>query len=174
MNKTAKTLAIISMALAFAAIILAVVFDVIALKEVIFQFVLSLILPIIAFVILFIGMIASFIFVFGVFIVKEYGFWPLKLSIDFFEELLSEIKITSEAVQLFLRFRIALAFICACIIVVAILSKVLSGPKEKGVDENGKKIKRKGGFRAMSTVGLILGILGLVVSVAAIALAGQI
>ena len=173
MNKTAKTLAIVSMASAFAAILLAIVFDAIAFKEVILQFVASLILPIMAFVVLFIAMIASIICVFGILLLKEYGFWPLTLSIEFFKQLLSEIKVSADALHTFIIFRAVLLVICLCIIILAIASKALSGPKEKNVDEKGKRIKRKDGARAMSTVGLIFGILGLVVSLSAIALVTQ-
>ena len=174
MNKTARTLAIIAMASAFGAIALAFIFDVIAFREAILQFVLSLILPVIAFIVLVIAMIASIIFVFGLFLLKDYGFWPLILSFEFFKYLLSEIKISQEAIQTFLIFRYVLISICVAIIVVAIVSKALSGPKQKKFDENGKKIKRKDGTRAMSSVGLVFGILGLLVSLVAIVLVSQI
>ena len=173
MNKTAKTLAIISMVSAFLAIFLAVVFDVIAFKDVILQFIASLILPIVAFVFLCILMLASIVFIFGILLVKEYGFWPLTLSIDFFKQLLSEIKVTQEALQTFRMFRLILIFICLCIMILAIVSKALLGRQPKEYDENGKKRKRKNGVRSMANTGLVLAILGLIVSLSAIALVGQ-
>lgn len=173
MNKTAKTLAIISMVSAFLAIFLAVVFDVIAFKDVILQFIASLILPIVAFVFLCILMLASIMFIFGILLVKEYGFWPLTLSIDFFKQLLSEIKVTQEALQTFRMFRLILIFICLCIMILAIVSKALLGRQPKEYDENGKKRKRKNGVRSMANTGLVLAILGLIVSLSAIALVGQ-
>lgn len=173
MNKTAKTLAIISMVSAFLAIFLAVVFDVIAFKDVILQFIASLILPIVAFVFLCILMLASIVFIFGILLVKEYGFWPLTLSIDFFKQLLSEIKVTQEALQTFRMFRLILIFICLCIMILAIVSKALLGRQPKEYDENGKKRKRKNGVRSMANTGLALAILGLIVSLSAIALVGQ-
>ena len=174
MNKTAKILAIISMASAFAAIVLAVIFDIVAFREAILQFVASLILPVIAFVFLCIALIASIIFIFGIYLLKEYGFWPLTLSIDFFKQLLSEIKISEQALHTFMIFRVVLLVICFSIIAVAIVSKVLSEPQEEKIDDKGRKIKRKNGVSAMSSLGLIFGILGLVVSLSAIALVSQI
>ena len=162
------------MASAFAAIVLAVIFDIVAFREAILQFVASLILPVIAFVFLCIAMIASIIFIFGIYLLKEYGFWPLTLSIDFFKQLLSEIKISEQALQTFMIFRVVLLAICLCIIAVAIVSKVLSEPQEEKVDEKGRKIKRKNGVAAMSSLGLVFGILGLLVSLSAIALVSQI
>ena len=174
MNKTAKTLAIVAMVSAFAAIILAIIFDIIAFKEVILQFIASLILPVIAFVFLCIAMIASIVFIFGILLIKEYGFWPLTLSIDFFKQLLSEIKVSHEAIQLFTAFRFVLIFICVCIIIVAVVSKAMMGQQDGELDENGKKIKRKNGVKSMSSVGLVFGILGLIVSLSAVALVMQI
>lgn len=175
MNKTGKTLAIIAMASAFSAIVLAVIFDVISFREVILQFVASLILPILCFVVLCIAMIASIIFIFGIYLLKDYGFWPLTLSIDFFKQLLSELKVSEEAIQTFTGFRFVLIFICLCIIALAIVSKALLRKQIEEPAEDGKKPRRKkSGAVAMANVGLIFGILGLVVSLSAIALVAQI
>ena len=175
MNKTAKVLAIVAMASAFAAIILAIIFDVISFREVILQFVASLILPILCFVVLFIAMIASIIFIFGIYLLKDYGFWPLTLSIDFFKQLLSELKVSEQAVQTFIGFRFVLIFICLCIIALAIVSKVLLRKQiEEPVEGVKKPRRKKSGARAMANVGIIFGILGLVVSLSAVALVAQI
>lgn len=173
-RKAAKILAIVAMVSAFLAIFLAIVFDIIAFREVILQFIASLILPIIAFVVLFIAMIASFIMIFGIFLVKEYGFWPLTLSIQFFKELLSEIKVTQDAIQTFIMFRFVLLGICATILLAAIVSKVLLGNEEEQYDANGKRIKKKNGIRGMSTTAIVFAVLGLIVSLAALAIVGQI
>nr|MCR5514543.1 hypothetical protein [Bacilli bacterium] len=70
----------------FALIVVAVVFDLIIFSNVVLQFVAALIVPCIAFVILFVVMMASFFLVFGIFLVKQYGFWPLTLSVQLFHE----------------------------------------------------------------------------------------
>ena len=48
------------------------------------------------------------------------------------------------------------------------------GQQDGEFDENGKKIKRKNGVKSMSSVGLVFGILGLIVSLSAVALVMQI
>ena len=173
-KKAAKILATVAMASAIIAIFLAVIFDVIAFKEVILQFVAALILPVIAFVFLFIAMLASFILIFGIFLIKEYGFWPLSLSFQFFKELLNEIKVTEQAIQTFTNFRIVLIAICVVIIALAVVSKILNVKPKKENSGNEKKFKIKDGINSKSTTAIVFGILGLIVSLSALAIVGQI
>ena len=164
----AKVLTIVSFALAIASIFLAIIFDFVAFKEVVLQFVAALILPCIAFVVLIIAMIASCIFIFGVYLIKEYGFWPLSLSIQFFREIIGDIKITSSQIQLFITFRIILLALCLIILGLAITARIMAKKdKEAGV---------KGAYRlvkGMSIVSIILATLGMIVSIGAIAIASN-
>lgn len=173
-RKAAKILAIVALASVFSAILLAVIFDIIAFREVILQFIASLVLPVFAFIFLFIAMIASFVFIFGIYLIKEYGFWPLTLSIDFFKELLNDIKITEEAIKTFMIFRIILMVICIVIISLTIISKSLCTEQKEENSDSGKKASRRKGINSMATISMIFGILGLVVSASALALVCQI
>lgn len=161
----AKVLTIVSFALAIASIFLAIIFDFVAFKEVVLQFVAALILPCIAFVILIIAMIASCIFIFGVYLLKEYGFWPLSLSIQFFKEIIGDIKITSSQIQLFITFRIILLVLCLIVITLAIAARTLS----KKNQEAGSRL-----VKVMSTVSIILAILGIIVSIGMIIISASV
>ena len=173
-RKAAKILAIVAMVSAFLAVFLAIIFDIIAFREVILQFVAALILPIIAFVVLCIAMIASFIMIFGIFLVKDYGFWPLTLSIEFFKQILADIKVSQEAIQTFAMFRFVLIGICVTIMALAIVSKVLFDGQEEQCAADGKKRKKKNGIMRMSTTAIVFSVLGLIVSSVALIIVGQI
>lgn len=173
--KLAKTLALISMLVVLLSIPLAAVFDFISLKDVILQFIAALIIPIIAFFVLCVAMIASIIFIFGIFLIEEYGFWPLTLSIDFFKEIIGDIKVTPEAIQLFSIFRIILIVICVAMIVLAIVSKVIGSDNgEQEFTPEGKPIKKKNPAKGMSTVAIVFAILGIVVSVGALLISARV
>lgn len=173
-KKAAKVLAIIAMVSVFSAIFLAVAFDIIAFSDVILQFIAALILPIIAFVVLFFAMIVSIIFIFGVLLLEEHGFWPLTLSIQFFKEIIGDIKVTQEAIDKFVLFRIILIVICVTIIVLAIVSKVLNASDQPEYTPEGKKIKKKSGVKAMSTVAIVFAVIGFFVSLAALLITSSI
>lgn len=171
-NKVAQILGLVGMLLAFFAIFLAIGFDIFSFKEVILQFIAALILPVLAFVVFFIAMLASLILIFGIILLKEYGFWPLTLSFQFFKEIINDIKVTPSQISTFLTCRIILIIICLSIIGLAIASIVLNTEQE--VEVRGVIVKRKNkGASATSTFALIFGILGLLVSVAALTLVSQ-
>ena len=167
-RKTAKILAIIAFISVFVAIPLAVVFDIIAFKDVIFHFIAAIFIPVAAFVLFFIAMLASFILIFGIYLVKEYSFWPLNLSLEFFRQIIGDIKVSAEAIQLFITFRAILIAICVTIIALAAVSKSLMGKEKPLLNEKGKKIKKRNGINGMSTAAIVLGSLGLIVSIGAI------
>ena len=161
----AKIFAIVSFVLVFVSIFLAVVFDFVAFKEAVLQFVASLIMPCLAFVVLLMAMVASIIFIFGIVLLKEYGFWPLSLSIQFFKEIIGDIKITSSQIQLFITFRIILLVLCLIVITLAIAARTLS----KKNQEAGSRL-----VKVMSTVSIILAILGIIVSIGMIVISASV
>lgn len=163
-HSLSHTLAIISLLLAIFAIILAIIFDITSFAEVVAQFIAALILPIIAFVVLIMAMIVSFVLIFGIYLVKEYGFWPLTLSIDFFKEILADIKITPDQIDTFRGLRVVLIVICIAIIVLGIIAKSLA----KNDPENGVVPRVVRSTKGMAKASIILGILGVIVSLAAL------
>lgn len=169
-SSTAKVLSTIALFLAIGAIVLAIIFDITAFAEVVLQFVAALILPIFAFVFLLIAMIASFIFIFGIYLAKEYGFWPLSLSIQFFKEIVDDIEVTQSQIDTFRALRVVLIVICVAIITLAIISKVLA----KKDAQNGVIPRVVRSTRGKATAALILGILGFLVSIGALAITSAI
>ena len=89
-------------------IFLAAIFDVIAFKDTILTFIGGIIISAAAFVVLCILFLISFILIFGFYLVKTEGFWPLPLSIEFFKEVMGEVKVTAEQIAMFRIFRIIL------------------------------------------------------------------
>ena len=161
----AKLLGTIALTVAILSIPLAFLLDVIAFKDVILQFIAALIFPCIAFVFFCVLFIASIILIFGIYLIKEYGFWPLTLSWQFFKEILGDIKVTQAEVDTFRGFRILLLIICFSVLIVAIIANILAKKdKEAGLS----KVYRSA--KGTSKAATILAILGILVSVAALVL----
>ena len=170
-NKTpGKALSIVALCMVLVSIPLAVIFDFVIFKDVILQFIAALILPVIAFFVLFVAMIASFIFVFGIFLVDSYGFWPLTLAINFFKEILSDIKVTNDQIMAFRVLRVFLIIICVTIMVLSIITKILA----KKAIKAGVEPKVMRGNKGRATASIVLAILGLIVSIGALAITSAI
>lgn len=146
-------------------ILAAVVFDLIVFAEVILKFVAALILPCIAFVIFFVAMIASCMFIFGIYLLEEYGFWPLTLSIQFFDEIMGDITFTTSQLESFRAFRIVLIVLCVAVFVMAIVGKSLAKNDKK--NENYMAYHSSNG---KCNASMVFAILGILISVAAIAI----
>ena len=171
-NVSAGRLGAAALIMAISSIFLAFGLDIFAFKEVILQFIAALIMPIIAFLFFCILMIITIMFIFGIYLIEEYGFWPLTLSIKFFKEIIGDIKVTPEEISTFFVCRIILIVLCISIIVLAILSKVSNPPQDVWVNGEIRKAKNRGAT-GMSNAALVLGIIGLLVSIGAIALVSQ-
>lgn len=173
-KKAASVLATLSLVFAILSIFLAVGLDIFAFKEAIIQFIIALILPIPAFIVFCLAMVVSCVFIFGIYLLKEYGFWPLDLSIKLFKQIIGDIQITAEQVTLFRAFRFVLLFICFNLLTMAIISKVLNHDKKEEIeyDEEGQPIKKKKDktVDATSTVAIVFIVLGIIVSLAALML----
>lgn len=174
-KKAASVLATLSLVFAILSIFLAIGLDVFAFKEAIFKFIFALILPIPAFIIFVMLMVVSCIFIFGFYLLDQYGFWPLDWAINLFKEMMGDIKITADQIFLFRVFRIVLLVICFSLLTMAIVSKVLDYEKKEMVPEvvEGEEppIKKKDRTTgATSTVAIVFIVLGILVSVAALAL----
>jgi hypothetical protein len=157
-----KKLATIALILSISAIILATIFDIIAFKDTILQFIAALIIPCFAFILFIIFYFISIVLVFGVYIQESQGFWPTKLTRKLFLEMLGSIKITDKQIQLFQIFRIIIICICVGILILAIIAKIKAKKEAKEELLDIKKAKRRG------RTSRILSILGILVSVAAL------
>ena len=158
-----KVLAIISFVLVLVILLMAIISDIAILAETILTFIFGTLFSVFAFVFLIIAMLASCILIFGIYLLKEHGFWPLDVSIKLYREILNDIHITPEQLQSLRGFRIAFLIICIIIFILSIIAL----HKDKTISE---KVPLKG----MSIVALILSILGILTAIGALAITSAI
>lgn len=154
MESNKKALAIISFSVVMTALLVAIISDFVIFAEAIITFVAGTIIAVVAFIFFIILMIASCILIFGIYILQNYGFWPATLSMDFYKEMLADIKVSQEALNAFRAFRIAFLVICTITFIIAIIAL----HKDEMIE---KKVPLKG----MSVVALIFSILGIVTAI---------
>ena len=155
----------VSFGLVWFTILLAILFDFIAFKDVILHFIAGIIVTGIAFVVLTMFFVASFALIFGFILVKDYGFWPFNLTINLFKDIMGDIQVTAEAVQLFTTLRIIICVVCVAIIVLAIIAKFYIKK-----DKEMKLYRITDNTVALSTTALTMGIIGLLMSLSLIAI----
>ena len=99
-------------------------------------------------ILLCIAMVITCIFIFGIFLLKENGFWPLKVTIDAFKDIIHSIEITSEQISTFQTLRIVFLIVCITTLILSAIAK--HQPK-------GTKVP----LRGMSVATFVLSILGI-------------
>ena len=158
----------IAFGLVWFSILLAIIMDLLALKDVILTFIGAIIISAAALVIMFVAFIISIIFVFGFYLLEEHGFWPVKVALNLFKDVLGDIHITANDVQAIMVCRMILIGLCLTIIVLAIIGKsYLQKEKEQGlykITENTKEL---------SNGALWMGSIGIAVSLAVMAIVGS-
>lgn len=162
-DETPKRLSKIFTGIAFGlvwfSIVLAIIFDIIALKDVILTFIAAIVVTAAAIVLTLGAFLVSMMLVFGFYLLEEKGFWPLTVSMNVFDEIIHDIHLTVQAAKLFMAFRIVLLVLCVAIIVLAIIGKVyLKKERAQGL------VKVKDNTKALSTTALTMAIIGLIVS----------
>ncbi len=167
-KRLSQKLTTLSLVLIIFTIPLALLLDFIAMKDAILQFVGTIVIGSIAFVVLFVLFVASFILIFGFYLVKEHGFWPLSLGVQFFKEMFADITITNEQLQLFIYLRIIIVVLSVGLIVMSSISKYLV---EKDIKEGymQKVVSPLGQAKAA----LALSIIGLLVSIGSMIIASS-
>lgn len=130
-KSTAKLLANICLIGTFLAMATAIIVDFVTLSEVIIQFVFSLIVPVIAFFVLFVAMVASWMLIFGVALTEQYGFWPLDISWDIYKQIIGEIKIDPDKLAIFRGVRIGLLVVCIVLYITAIVARIMNRKYKK-------------------------------------------
>ena len=153
-SKVQKAFAITSFSLVMTSLLVAIITDFAIFSEAILTFVAAIILSGIAFVVLFIAMIVTIIFIFGVVLLQQYGFWPLNLSVQFFKEIIGSATISYSQLTAFLGVRIAILVLCIIGVVLASIAK-----------HRNKESKDKPPLKGLSVVATIFGIIGIVVAI---------
>ncbi len=159
--KAAKIIAIVIFALVLSALIGAVVSDVVIFSAQIAGFIAACILAVAAFVFGIILMVLSIVCIFGVYLLEEYGFWPLTWTKTAFTEVVSDLAVTSEQINILIMVRIILLAICVLVFAAAIVALCLA---KKAKKENPEL--KQGLTKAFSIVALILSILGMFIALA--------
>ncbi len=157
-EKVAKIIAIICFALVMLALATAIISDIIILSMQIIGFILAIYMAAIVFIVGLMLMIISFIFIFGVYIIDSYGFWPITWASSTFNEIMEGNKITAEQLNQILIIRIVLLAVCVIVFASSIAAIVISKKAKKQNKERKQKLTK-----AFSIVSLILSILGIVV-----------
>ena len=163
MESNKKACSIIAFVTVMLTLLVAIIVDFAVFSQVILTFIGGIFISAIAFVVLFILMIFSFVLVFGFYLAEQYGFWPLTLSIQFFKEILADIKITPEQVAIFRGWRIAFLILC----IFALIMAIIALHKDEMIS---KKVPLKG----MSVVAMIFAIMGIVTALGMIAITSMI
>ena len=154
MESNKKACSIIAFVTVMVTLSSAIIIDVTIFSKVIMTFLAGIFLSAVAFCVLFILMIMSFMLAFGFYLIGEYGFWPLTWSFELFKMVLNDIEITPEQISLFRGFRIGFLILC-------IFSLIMASIALKKDEMISKKVPLKG----MSIVALIFSIMGIVVGV---------
>ena len=157
--KYQKVLSIISFILVLLALLTAFITDFVLFKDAILTFIGGIIASVFIFVIMLFAMIVSIIMIFGIFLLENYGFWPLSVTLDAFRDILNDIVITQEQVSTFVAIRIILTVICVSTLIMSVVAK----HKVEGQ----KKVPLKG----MSIVAFVFSILGLISALSLITIA---
>lgn len=164
-GRPSRTISVIALTLAIFSIFLALIFDFIAFKDTILMFIAIIVVGSVAFVFLFMLFLMSFILIFGFYLVEQYGFWPLSLTIQFFKEMFGDLTITAEQMQMFISFRIALICICVVLLGLSITARVMV---EKDIKAG--FVRRIDSTPGCAKAALALSIMGLLISLGAMAI----
>ena len=142
----------------------AIISDIVVFKDAILQFIGGIIATVFIFIIMIIAMIASIILIFGFFLLKENGFWPLQIALGAFRDILNDIEITSQQISTFKTLRIIFLIICIITLVLSIIAKHRKKEQKK------KDIP----LRGMSVTTFVFSILGIVTALSLLAIASAI
>lgn len=154
MKNKKSILSIISFGITFLALILVIITDLIIFREVIATVIAAVFISAMAFVFFILLMVVSILFVFGVIILEEHGFWPLDRSIDVFNEIIKSASITAQQLEAFRWIRLIILILAISSFVISIITL-----------KKDKKTKEKNKFSWMSVIALIFSLLGIIVTI---------
>ena len=159
LGKTAKIIAICCFSLVMAALLFATISDVTIFAKQILHFFGGIIITAILFVLMCAAFIVSFILVFGFYIVKDKGFWPLSVAVKAFKEIIGDISFDNISVDLFSGIRMSLLITSIICFVAAIVSLSF----RKAAIKNGFKDQNKH-IKKFDVTTIVFSVLGIAVS----------
>ena len=155
MNKATKTLATICFYLILAALVSAIISDIIILNQQILGFIVAIIASVVVFLFAIFLMLVSIILIFGIYLLKQDGFWPIAWANNTFHEVMRDYQITQGQLNDLFVIRIILLVVCITALVIAIIAKARI-KKEKKKDPELKV----GHYKGFANASLVLSILG--------------
>ena len=164
-DKAIKILSIIVFSLIMAALLTALISDGIILSKQIFGFIFALVASAVVFVFAIICMIISIMLIFGAYLLKSEGFWPMNWTVSAYKSIMADYVLTAEQIHSALLIRIILLVICVIVFIASIVALAML----KRAKKNNKEIKRKM-ETAFSVLALIFSIFGMIVCLGATAL----
>ena len=169
-EKAARTMAIVIFITTFAALLLAIVSDIAIFSDQILGFIGACISAVGTFIIACVFLFFSIVLVFGVYLLKQDGFWPLVWATSAFDSVLKDYSIASWQLTTLIAIRIALIIVCFLVFVTSIV--VLSLVKSIKIENPERKQKLTKAFGIVSLIFSILGMLaaaGIVLIISAVA-----
>ena len=158
MDKGLKTYATVCFYLILGALAAAIISDIVILGEQILAFITALVSSAFVFMLGLILFVVSIMLLFGIFLIEQYGFWPVTWAANNFRDVMAESPVTDNQLNIMIVIRIALLGICFFVFISSIVLKSKM-KKERLVD---KTINQRPA-RAFSGVSLGLSLLGLFV-----------
>ena len=163
--KLAKIFAIVCFALVFSTLIAAGISDIVVFGKQILAFVLAILGGAVAFIFGIICMLFSIILIFGIYLLEEYGFWPVNWAAQVFNEIIHEGAMTSGQAFSIIIVRIVILGVCLIAMGLAIAALVLASLARK--EDKQRKQRMTYSF---SIITIIFGAFGLMAAAIVIVL----
>ena len=155
-GKFARILAIVIFSLTMGALATAITADIVIFAEQIITFIFACIASVVVFIFGFILVIISCVLIFGIFILENYGFWPITWAEDAFREIMADAIPTQEQITTMAIIRINLIVLCLIIFVFSIICLSLNKKAKKS--GAAIKVKRTKAFGVLSLIFSLLGV----------------
>ena len=159
LGKTAKIIAISCFSLLMGSLLFATISDVIIFSEQLLHFIGGIIVTGMLFILMVIFFAISFVLIFGFYLVKTEGFWPLKVTINAFKEIMGDITFSSSQLTTLTNIRWSLLIVC----LLCFASSIVSLSLRKAAIKNGFVDKNRH-IKKFDVVTLIFSILGVGIS----------
>ena len=160
MNKVTKTFATICFYLILAALVSAIISDIIILNQQLLGFIFAIIASVVVFFFAILLMVVSIILIFGIYVLGNNGFWPLSWANNTFSSIMNDYQVTQGQLDDLFVIRIILLVICIAAFIIAVIAKVRI-KKEKKKDPT-IKVEH---YRGFATAGMVLSLLGTLASI---------
>ena len=153
--KVAKIFAIIIFALIMTALAGALISDIILFGQQILYFIFACLASAVVFIIAIVLMMFSIVFIFGIYILENEGFWPAAWTENAFKDIMADAAIQNEQIAILIIIRFVLVFICLIVFILSIVALVMAKKaKKEGY------VRKQGLTTAFSVVSLIMSIFG--------------